>query len=143
MTFKEKIDKILSVNTLKIESVSGLEDFVGAGRGAINDFYNQDREPGRKTLKKIKSLPGLNLDWYDTGKGQVFIDNGTPAINSDELAVNEELKEKSPESTDFRTLVKKVDSLTDNVNGFNDFNRFLLKEIDRLRKKVIDLGGEI
>lgn len=77
MTFKEKIDKILSTNTLGINSVSALEDFVKAGRGAINDFYKDNREPGRKTLKKIKSLPGLNTEWYDTGKGEVFTGKST------------------------------------------------------------------
>jgi hypothetical protein len=77
MTFKEKIDKILQVNKLGINSVSALEDKVEAGRGAINEFYNENREPGRKTLKKIKSLKGLNEVWYDTGKGEVFMENGT------------------------------------------------------------------
>jgi hypothetical protein len=140
MTFKEKIDKILEINNLKIESVSALEDFVGAGRSAINDFYNENREPGRKTLKKIKSLPGLNLEWYDTGKGPVFLKNGTPDINIDEQPVIREQK-KDPAVDD--RILKKLDSLTDNVNAFGDFNRFLLKEIDRLHKKIIDLGGEI
>lgn len=143
MTFKEKIDKILEVNKLKIESVSGLEDFVKSSRSAINDFYNLNREPGRKTLKKIKSLPGLNLEWYDTGKGPVFVENGTPAINIDEPKNQTEPKEKDPESEDIRALLKKLDSLTDNVNSFGAFNTFLLKEVERLRKKVTELGGEV
>lgn len=77
MTFKEKIDKILTYNKLGINSVSALEDKIEAGRGAINEFYNENREPGRKTLKKIKSFPGLNENWYDTGKGEIFIENST------------------------------------------------------------------
>lgn len=77
MTFKEKIDKILTYNKLGINSVSALEDKIEAGRGAINEFYNENREPGRKTLKKIKSFPGLNENWYDTGKGEIFIEKST------------------------------------------------------------------
>lgn len=77
MTFKEKIDSILKYNSLEINSVSALEDAVTAGRGAINDFYKDNREPGRKTLKKIKSLKGLNTDWYDTGIGLPFDENHT------------------------------------------------------------------
>ena len=73
MTFKAKIDSILNANTLGIMSVSGLEDFLKAGRGAINEFYNKDKEPGRKTLKRILALPGLNMTWWETGKGDVFL----------------------------------------------------------------------
>jgi hypothetical protein len=72
MTFKEKIDKILDTKELHINSVTALEDKVQAGRGAINEFYKEDRNPGRKTLKRIKSLPGLNLDWWETGVGTVL-----------------------------------------------------------------------
>jgi hypothetical protein len=73
MTFKEKIDKILEIKEFKINSVTALEDKVGSGRGAINDFYNRDEQPGRKTLKRILSLRGLNLEWWKTEKGPVFI----------------------------------------------------------------------
>lgn len=78
MDFKEKIDNILSFNQIGVNSVSALEDKVGAGRGAINEFYNDNREPGRKTLKKIMTFPGLSVEWYNTGKGPMFINNNTP-----------------------------------------------------------------
>jgi hypothetical protein len=101
MTFKDKIDKILSVNQLGINSVSALEDAVKAGRGAINEFYNDNREPGRKTLKKIKSLEGLNEIWYDTGEEPVFHKNGTsvkkPADNKEKIHSHEEV---------YRTIVE-------------------------------------
>jgi hypothetical protein len=93
MSFKEKIDKILSDNHLQIDSVTALEDYVEAGRSSINNFYKENKEPGRKTLKKIKSLPGLNLEWYETGKGQVFLKNGTGVKESTDNSIMEDPEE--------------------------------------------------
>lgn len=116
MGFKEKIDKILKHNTLGINSVSGLEDFIEAGRGAVNEFYNDDREPGRKTLKKIKSLPGLNLDWYETGKGDIFItsvpeadDNTNKKDPETELRILRQIVIRMGETNDY--LLKRLKEL--------------------------------
>lgn len=103
MSFKEKIDKILEHNTLGINSVSALEDTVQAGRGAINEFYNENREPGRKTLKKIKSLKGLNEIWYDTGQGAIFIENNTLV----DKASNNKLNGMNPRETFYEELMEK------------------------------------
>jgi hypothetical protein len=119
MGFKEKIDKILKHNQLGINSVSGLEDFVTAGRGAINDFYNEDREPGRKTLKKIKSLPGLNEDWYENGTGSVFL-TSVP----DEPPLNK----KDPEEEN-RILIRNLDRI-------GATNEYLLQRVRELEQRL-------
>lgn len=88
MTFKEKIDKILETNKLGINSVSAFEDEIKAGRGAVNDFYKEDRDPGRITLKKIKTFPGLNPVWWDTGKGDIYLSNNTHEPKPDHYKQN-------------------------------------------------------
>jgi hypothetical protein len=125
MTFKEKIDKILEFNKLEINSVSGLEDFLKASRSSINDFYNSNQEPGRKTLKRIKSLPALNWEWYETGKGDVFKENSTLAIKNDQPAVNETLPEiKNPN--------REIEILLNSLEQFGNTNAYLLKRVKEL-----------
>ena len=72
MSFREKIDKILKDNKLGVHSVSSLEDFLKAGRGSIGAHIREGTEPGLKTLKKIQEFPGLNLVWWESGKGETF-----------------------------------------------------------------------
>lgn len=90
MTFKEKIDRILEANELGINSISAFEDKIEAGRGAINDFYKENREPGRITLKRIKSFPDLNWEWWETGKGEIFL---TSVPNTTDNKKNSYLRE--------------------------------------------------
>jgi hypothetical protein len=122
MGFKEKIDKILKHNTLGINSVSGLEDFIDAGRGAVNEFYNDNREPGRKTLKKIKSLPGLNENWYEIGIGEVFLTSVT---------ASQPLNKKDPEEEN-RILIRNLDRM-------GEVNEFVLKELKRYKERFGDI----
>lgn len=76
MTFKEKIDNILSANNLGIDSPSGLEEKLGIGQGSISkSYYNkkEDESPGRATIKKIIEGMGINRKWWDTGEGDIFL----------------------------------------------------------------------
>ncbi|HYF69113.1 MAG TPA: hypothetical protein VD884_13310 [Ohtaekwangia sp.] len=64
MSFKKKVDKILDTNVLGINSINGLEKEIGASTGAINKFYNENRTPGKNTVKKIKKKFNINdADW--------------------------------------------------------------------------------
>jgi hypothetical protein len=72
MSFQEKIDKLLEINTLEVNSVNGLEKFVGASTGAIRKYYDKNEEPGNATIKKIKKAFGISdADWKtgSFGKG--------------------------------------------------------------------------
>lgn len=86
MTFKEKIDKILSINKLKIDSPSGLEQFLGVGVGSILKNYRNNQMPGRKVEKIIKEKLGINSKWWETGEGDIFTADG----NADSGGVNED-----------------------------------------------------
>jgi len=72
MTFKEKIDKLLKVNDLKINTIYGLEKYVGASVGSIRKYYELDQEAGLRTIKKIWDKLSINEEWWSTGKGVIF-----------------------------------------------------------------------
>lgn len=72
MNFAEKISIILNTNELGISSPSGLEEFIGAGKGAITTPIKKGLEPGRATQKKIVETLRITYEWWNTGKGQIF-----------------------------------------------------------------------
>jgi phage repressor protein C with HTH and peptisase S24 domain len=74
MTFQEKIDKILKTNRLEIDSIFDLEKKAGLGVGSIRKYYMQDREPGGKSLRKIKTLLGINEEWWTKSEGDIYGD---------------------------------------------------------------------
>jgi len=115
MSFKDKIDKILSFNKLNINSVSALEDYLKCGRGAINDYYKKDRAPGGKTLRKILSLPDLNVNWWSGGYGDPF-EIEAPITSEPSINYQEEL-----------------------IRHLKVANAHLLSLTEDLRKEIIDL----
>lgn len=107
MTFKEKIDKILRVNKLNINSPSGLEQAVKASVGAINKYYAKDEEPGEGTIKKILDLPGLNKEWWETGEGEVFITPvKKPSDNKEKMNPEEVYRNLVESNTEYRLIPK-------------------------------------
>ena len=119
MSFKDKIDKILSFNKLNINSVSALEDYLKCGRGAINDYYKKDREPGGKTLRRILSLPDLNVSWWTGGYGEPF---------------ESEIKAVSEPSINYQ------DDLIRHLKVANDH---LMSLTEDLRKDIIELKKDV
>src|SRR5688572_467974 len=115
MSFKEKIDKLLKVNTLKINSVYGLERFIGASVGSVRKYYEQNAEPGLRTIKKIQEALSVNQEWWSTGKGEIFIEKLT--------SVQEKAK-KEDDVLD-HPLVK---SYVDQINQLNKLVEILERE---------------
>jgi len=105
MSFKRKIDKILEVNDLNINSISALEDAIGASRSSLNEFYKSDEEPGRKTLNRLKNLKGLNWDWYTTGIGEPFLKDGELPVNINPESIYRDLVEAN---SDYRLVPKTI-----------------------------------
>lgn len=118
MTFREKIDKILKTNAFKINSVYGLEQYIGSGPGAIKKYYKKDGEPGRGTIRKIIEGVGLNPEWWETGKEPIYTENSTYV----DLPTK---KEKDPDEH-IRILIKNLDRM-------GELNEYLLKELKRLQ----------
>lgn len=134
MTFKEKIDKILSVNTLGINSVTALEDEVGASRSSINEFYKQNKNPGRLTEKRIKSFKDLNHVWWETGKGDVFINSATVKDNPETNSTNNgnNVADDSNDDTPYRDLIKDSDYalIPKSLLGKEEYRILLKSELD-------------
>jgi transcriptional regulator with XRE-family HTH domain len=122
MTFNEKIDKILKDNKLGVNSVSALEDKLGVSRGSINGFYKEGRSPGLKILKKIKEFPGLNLEWWETEKGDPFGKNITPVTILDQQPIRQ-----YPDLMDIMQELHEADT--------REIKR-LTKDIERLTKEL-------
>lgn len=132
MTFKEKIRKILQYNKLEMTSVEDIALKTGIKTGTL--YKAMTRKNGlsvKNTITLIDKI-GLNPDWFETGNGEIFKENPTP------------VPEPAIKNPDVETrILSRIDKLTENVNSFGDFNKFLLDEVNRLRKKVTELGGEI
>jgi hypothetical protein len=82
MKFSEKIRTVLKANKLDINSPSALEDFIGAGQGAITGA-DQTKGPGLKTQKKIVDKLRINQRWWDTGEGEIFLPATVPRLSFD------------------------------------------------------------
>lgn len=135
MSFKDKIDKILSFNKLNINSVSALEDYLKCGRGAINDYYKKDREPGGKTLRKILSLSDLNVSWWHGGYGEPFIGE-VPVIGEPLMNYQEELIRHLKVTNDH--LMSLTEDLRKEINDLkNDLQekRMLMEKLQRELKR--------
>jgi phage repressor protein C with HTH and peptisase S24 domain len=84
MDFREKIDNLLRVKELQIRNIDDLEAKMGLGAEkeqigdqTIRKAYNENRNPSRKTQGKIISRFNLNPEWWETGTGPIFTENGT------------------------------------------------------------------
>jgi hypothetical protein len=107
MLFREKIDKILKDNKLGINTVYGLEAFIGASPGSISKPLNKGDTPGLGTIKKIREgLPGLNPEWWEDGKGDVFEKNGTYVEIPTSMNKSEEPSKRMPADEVLRQLIK-------------------------------------
>ena len=115
MTFKEKIDSLLTLNELGVNSVYALEQLIGASTGAVNKYYNKDTEPGVGTIKKIKKAFGLTDQAWKAG----------------DFGKKKEVSGKNLEPEEGMTL-KLIDTLERVVESKN-------QEIGWLRKHIDDL----
>jgi transcriptional regulator with XRE-family HTH domain len=120
MTFREKIDKILKTNTLQINSVYGLEVYIGASPGAINKYYKKNKEPGAGTIKKILDGVGIDPDWWERSSGDIYVVKPTQGIKSEQ-----------PDILDHPVVV----SLKNEIRALNKVIEMQDAEILRLRGK--------
>jgi hypothetical protein len=126
MGFKQKLDIVLKLNRLGINSPSGLENKIPTGKGAILKPYNNDEFPGPSTQKKIVEYFGISQKWWDTGEGDVFATDKTA----------KEIFTEETESVSFmRNMWHKVKTDSDEKQ----------KEIDRLWRLIdrLDLPGDL
>lgn len=114
MSFRDKIDKILYINNLGINSVSGLEKYVGASGGAIRKYYEEDKEPGLATIKKIKEKLGIRDAWWDKQDGSPFTD---PQKQKDDILDHPLVKSYVSELNTLRKYVAILERENDELRG--------------------------
>ena len=77
MNFSEKIDIILKVNTLGLNTIEDIEAFCDIGAKTLRKAYNENRAPTNRILVKMVKGLGLNEKWWDTAEGEVFNEKHT------------------------------------------------------------------
>lgn len=77
MTFKEKIDKLLSISEKKFNSIYDLEVKSGIGMGTIRKAYDENRQPSNRIIWKFLECLNINPEWWETGKGDIYLSNNT------------------------------------------------------------------
>jgi len=94
MSFKEKIDKIISASELRSGkrklTINKIEATLEVD-GTIYKNYKADTYPKDQGLiSKMLNKFGISSEWWETGKGEIFIANGTPVPESDKKNIDDE-----------------------------------------------------
>lgn len=118
MNFSDKLDKVFKVSKL-VSNVNQLEKRIGVSTGTILKPYNDRKPPGLGTVKKIIDYLGINQEWWDTGKGDMFIKQ--PSVNSEDHS----------EETQPPTLLQILRESLSNVNKLVDANNGLVDKLDK------------
>lgn len=87
MTFKDKIYKILKTNDLNLGSVEDIALKTGVKAGTLYKAMGDQDGMGLKNTRILLDKIGINSEWWDTGKGEVFIKKPTPEIKSEQADI--------------------------------------------------------
>lgn len=137
MSFEQKIDKILKANALGINYPSALEEYLGLGTGTITKPLGNGKSPGKGTIKKIIEKLRINPDWWETGKGEMYLqpplvsNNDTPSIPE---AHPPTLLQILLESV--RGVNKLVDANNGLVDKLQEDKKWALLELEKLHAKL-------
>ena len=145
MTFKEKIDKLLSISGKKFNSVYDLEVQSGVGMGTIRKAYDENREPSKRIIWKFLETLSINPEWWESGIGNIYLENGTGMQkSSDNKEKPAEEIYRWLEDTDY-TLVPKaiIDVLRKDIDAnskkFQDIIDSKNEFIEDLKNQLADL----
>lgn len=101
MRIQDKFDTILKTNKLGIKSIFGLEKFAKVGTGSVSKFLNENESPTIGTIKKIQDALRVNPEWWDTEKGDIYLEKHT----SVDKASDNNGKMENPEEV-YRNIVE-------------------------------------
>lgn len=137
MSFEQKIDKILKANALGINYPSALEEYLGLGTGTITKPLGNGKSPGKGTIKKIIEKLRINQDWWETGKGEIFL---KPTTQNQIVAVHPEEGHPPTLLQILLESVRGVNKLVDANNGLVDKldkdKNWALAELEKLHAKL-------
>jgi SOS-response transcriptional repressor LexA len=139
MEFTDNIDKILK--TLSVNQ-SALATKLGVSRGIISEFASGAREPSKEFLFGISKL-GISLDWFLTGKGEMFLEKQENSLK---------IAQKPGESYKVPLLRQKVscgpgtdwqneDNIVDYIDVFGQIPRLKIERLFALRAEGSSMLG--
>lgn len=73
-TYSENLKKLR--NKLNL-SAQKLADKLGVSQGSIAQYENGNREPNYNFILQLNIKLNVNLNWFCTGEGEMFIKNNT------------------------------------------------------------------
>lgn len=129
MNIHDKFSTILKTNKLGIKSIHGLEKYCKVGIGSVSKFLNADEEPSLGTIKKIQEVLSINTEWWETGKGDIYLRNGTHDYNQSD---NKQKQLMTPRETFYIDLIEKNEE-------YNLIPRAVLKDYKIVPDKIIDV----
>lgn len=105
MDFSEKISNILRTNKLGLATNEALSEFCGFHKDTIRKAIERGTSLNKSYTRILTDKIGINPDWWDTGKGDVYVKNGTQdgeirTKNEKELTVKNQLLRKGSETAD-------------------------------------------
>lgn len=77
MDFNEKISIILKTNTLQLVTKEDLAEYCGFHRDTIRKAIDRKTELKDRYLRIFQDKLGINPDWWDTGKGDIYLSKHT------------------------------------------------------------------
>lgn len=142
MTIQDKFDTILKTNRLGIKSIFGLEKFSGVGVGSVSKFLNKGESPTIGTIKTIQDALRINPEWWDSGNGSIYLENGTGMDKSNDNKGNggtpSELYRDLVESNSEYRLVPKVI-----LDRYEILSQRELESRERVLSAMLDQAKEI
>lgn len=129
MDFSEKISIILKTNKLQLVTKEDLSEYCGFHRDTIRKAIDRKTGLKEKYLRIFQDKLGINPDWWDAGKGDIYVSKPTQEVKNDQPAL-------SREERLIATLERAVDSLSEQ-------NMELIQIVKNLTGKVpVSNSGE-
>jgi hypothetical protein len=101
MDFSEKISIILRTNKLQLVTKEDLSEYCGFHRDTIRKAIDRGTGLKDKYLRIFQDKLGISPDWWDTGKGDIYVSKHT----QDEKAGDNKQNDQFNESV-YRTIIE-------------------------------------
>lgn len=75
MDFEGKISTILKTNKLQLVTREDLSEFCGFNKDTIRKAIERGSELGERYTRILQDKLSINTDWWDTGKGDIYLQN--------------------------------------------------------------------
>lgn len=162
MDFSEKISTILKTNTLQLVTKEDLAEYCGFHRDTIRKAIDRKSELKDKYLRIFQDKLRINPQWWDTGKGDIYVSKPTqdlkPNGNKEKMAPEEIYRNLVESNSEYRLIPKiildqyeiipkreleeRAEIVRIAIAAKNDVIAELKKEISDLRAKEVAMPAK-